>query len=239
MSEKFTREDLLRHLRHPESHPEPQDELDRKALEGYAYLGSDQDAEQILDRLDQRFGSVSRVQSVQAVRRFQLRTWHKVAASIVLLLIPAYFLLRSPSDEALFHTYFEAPRSTYFQTTRSVDATVDDDLSQAFAHYERGEWDVLLEALPQLQDQYPEKQDLTFYEGVAALAAGHTDDAIRLLRQCTNVTYQGVDRQAPWFLALAYLRRGDRAEAISWLEKTAELDSPRRDDASELLERLR
>ena len=240
MSKHLQREDFLDRLRGSSKDESEVDDLDRKAIDGYQYLDKDQDANVILNRLDQRFEQMMASQGADSgpAKVRSIRWIQAVAAIGLLLLIPAYFLFKSPSNEALFTAYFDAPRSTYFQQVRGGQEDTNDDIAEAFELYETGSYAEAQEALADLIPEHPDKPDLKYYQGVSALAAGNSTAAVALLTESLEINYQNVNQQAPWYLALAHLQQGNEAEARIYLEQSIMTDPRRQREAEELLAKL-
>jgi len=199
------------------------DDLDRKALSGYEYLEKEDDFDASLNRLDQRFGALieketPKPQPKGVVRPLHHRRWLGVAAAVLLLVVPMFYLLNMPvSNTALFAQHFEAPRSTYLLTSRGDAAQDNQDLTNAFALYEKGDYQQALPAIKDLANTYPERKDLTYYAGISALAAGDTEEAIKLLELAQQSDYQEIDEKSRYFLGLAHLKLGETVKARQWL----------------------
>ncbi len=240
MSKHLQREDFLDRLRGLSKDESELDDLDRKALEGYQYLDKDQDANAALGRLDNRFEQMMASQSADSgPTKVRSMRWIRAVAAIgLLLLIPSYFLFKTPSNEALVTAYYDAPRSTYYQQVRGGQEDTDGAITQAFELYETGSYSAAQEALANLIPEHPDKPDLKFYQGVAALAAGNSKAAVTLLTESLEINYQNVNQQAPWYLALAYLQQGNVAEARIYLEQTINADPRHQRNAEELLAKI-
>ena len=242
MTKRILRKDFLKLASEKDPDISKLDELDRKALEGYAYLDEGADAERHLQHLDTKFSQLLQGQKSEdktVVRKLPFTQLQRIAATLLLLIIPAYFIFKGPSTNALFTEYFEAPRSTYFQQVRGEeDQSSDPALREAFKLYEMGSFSDAQTAIGKLRSTHPDKQDLAYYEGIAALGAGHLDEAITLLNNCVDISYQNVAQRAPWYLALAYLKKGNKKAAMEWLERSARSDSSFKQQAANLLDRL-
>ncbi len=242
MSQNFTKEDLLKMLNQGSLPDSKMDDLDKKALEGYQYLEDGETAQSVLDKLDARFEghlkSVSGEPKMEA-KVFSFKRIQRLAAVILLLLLPAYFIFKAPSTDKLFAEHFEAPRSTYFQQTRGSENTgADAAFKSAFQSYEMGDYEKAKVAIGELSKTHSDKPDLVFYQGLAALGAGQAHEAIALFEKCLEIDYQNVKARSPWYMAMSYLKLGDKAQAIKWLENSLEVDDRHRTSAKTLLEDL-
>ena len=109
---------FLKILNHDGLQDSEMDDLDKKALEGYQYLDKGETAQSVLSKIDARFeahlSSVNAKPKIET-KFFSFKRIQRLAAVLLLLLIPAYFIFKAPSTDKLFAANFEAPRSTYFQ----------------------------------------------------------------------------------------------------------------------------
>lgn len=105
--------------------------------------------------------------------------------------------------------------------------------------YEKKQYAEAATAISDLVGKHPEKRDLVYYQGISLLASGEVDQSIALLKVSANESYQDVDKKTPWYLALAYLKKGDLTLATPWLEKTEKVDELHRKDAAKILKKIR
>ncbi len=217
---------------------ENMDPLDREALEGYQYLDKGAEHAQVLQRLDRRFqAKLPEKKVVTKTKQPRILLLRRLAAAVLILLIPAYFLLRPASTSSLYQEHFEAPRSTYFQVSRSA-ATEKTDLDVAFQAYATEDYQQAASLINDLIAQHPDKPDLKFYQAISLLASDQVEDAIDLFKDCLDISYQDTDQKSSWYLALSYLKQGDKEQALFWLSKTVEVDDEHRSEADELLAKL-
>lgn len=138
-------------------------------------------------------------------------TW-AAAASIVLATTFYFYTTQTPFTEKLFIAYYE-PATIERQITRG-DVTVDEKTT-AFEAYARENYPDALRRFEALIHQQP-ADEIIFYAGASALAAGNTEKAITYL---TNV----VQRKGPyqwrgqWYLSLAYLKANNVNDAKATL----------------------
>ena len=244
MSEKLTRKellDLLNEFPRGEKEHSP-DKLDQKALDGYQYLDRGLNAEDSLRKLDDRFGKwmkgkeVSSIRKSPKVRRFILL--QRIAAAVLLVLVPLFFILKPTSTSKLADHYFEAPRSPYLIISRGEQPTDESQFNQAFTLYEKGQYAEAAKDIGRLIIDHPDKQDLKFYQAISLLASGDHVQSIRLLKECTEEPFQELHQRSPWYLALAYLKAGDKEEARHWLQRTLLIDELHKEPAGKLLQKI-
>jgi predicted Zn-dependent protease len=246
MSEKMSKKELLELLSasalHQKEKLQALDDLDRKAVEGYQYLENEQ-AEDAIQKLSTRFEQwlpnqqISR--SAVTLKMGRVRLLRAVAAIALLLVVSTFFLLRQPSPERLALQYFEAPPSTYFIVSRGAANAEQSELTSAFMLYEKKSYREAAEAISDLVEKHPEKRDLVYYQGISLLASGQVDQSIELLKVSAQETYQDVDKKTPWFLAIAYLKKGELALATPWLVKAETVDQLHSKDAAKILTKIR
>lgn len=231
--------DLLKKPVEEREGTEPLDELDAKAMEGYQYL--DSDPEVALNKLDKRFDnwlSEKEVSRGKVTRTTTLLMVQRVAAVVLLLLIPAIFIFKPNPTTKLVDRYLEIPRSTYFMINRGENTPAETDIHHAFALYEKGEYRAAAAAIDALKSSHPDKKDLKFYQAMSLLAVGEVDSSIDLLLQCSQDDFQDLKQRSPWFLAMAYLKKGDQENAGIWLKQAIAMDSLHAQSARKILDQL-
>ncbi|MEM1323573.1 MAG: hypothetical protein AAGG75_25145 [Bacteroidota bacterium] len=154
----------------------------------------------------------------------QGRGWWYLVVAVVLLLLLLWWLWprgEAPSQEQLFAEYFEAPARVGGPTRggdelaelRRVAGEAYDgkDFAAAARYYER------------LFVEYRDTQAL-FYLGVAQLGAGAPTAAVENLREFGQVSEDVRFEATEYYIALAYLRKGEWEQALFALEG---LEDPR------------
>ena len=191
-----------------------------------------------------------------ARRRFLSRPLLRVAASAALLIVAAlaaYFYLSRADDspEALFAEHVSYPESIYeASTVRSAEGQTPERAAQAArldslwkaadALYRQGRYQEALGVLD--ETGRPENGPLSgnasrlhYYRGILQARAGQFAGAVSSFEQVA-VEY---NEDADWKRALALLRlEGRREEAVALLRGISDSDTPQKDRARELLERL-
>jgi hypothetical protein len=245
MSDKVTRKELLELLnqsRPAQINDIQLDELDAKAMEGYQYLDKGQHPEVALRNLDQKFDKWlddKEVSKGKRVRKLNATfILQRVAAVVLLLLIPAIFIFKPVSLTKLVDRNFEIPRSTYFMVNRGENPAAETDIHNAFVLYEKGDYLAAAKAIEALKLIHPDKKDLKFYQAISLLAAGEVDQSIDLLLLCSQDNFQDLSTKSPWYLAMAYLKKGDKESAGKWLQQTLVHDSLHAQSAREILDQL-
>ncbi|MDH3649122.1 MAG: hypothetical protein OEQ53_05525 [Saprospiraceae bacterium] len=240
MSKRLSREDFIRHQRQKLQGEQGRfDELDMKALEGLQYLDENQDAEEVLTRLDGRFrDQIVKTTRLPGSRIISLHRFVRAAAIALLIIIPSFLLLRPTSNARLFTAYFDIAPNTYYQISRSGQGGALMEISQAFAAYEMKHYSKAGDQLDDLIRKYPEKQDLVLYRAVTYLAQNQSTPAIPLLQKSLQITYRDVNQRASWYLALAYLKESNTEAASEQLMSIIDNDWSMKSEAEKLLKEL-
>ena len=166
------------------------------------------------------------------------RQWWIAAAVTLLVLLSGiwYSQNQKQEPETLFATYFEPYRNVILPIERNGETI--DPKARAFYAYEQGNYEEALKAFTGLA---PEDKDpaVIFFIANTHLALNQSDLAIELLEANLNKIDSLQDRHL-WYLAMAYLNKGDQNNAISQLEALLDLsgDSFKQKEARLILEEL-
>ena len=129
---------------------------------------------------------------------------------------------------------FEAPAYTPLRLRGSPDETAQ-TFRQAMTRYARGDYKAAIAGLARAAESDPRAPHVSFFLGIALLLDGRTDDGIRQLRATIGLGDSAFLEDAHFYLAKAYLRRSDVAEARQEIERVIALDGDRRAEAEGLL----
>ena len=138
----------------------------------------------------------------------------RIAAIIVVLLIPAYFYLNSTySDESLYAAYSEP----YPDRITHMGENGDEMLMTAMEHYNKEEYQEAAPLFKTIRAGGNTVEELTIYEAISLMNTDHASEAIELLE---NALQNKPDNQAifEWQLVLAYLANDEGEKAIPLLE---------------------
>lgn len=162
-----------------------------------------------------------------------------IAAAITLLLalVAVWYTQDQKQDtEAIFTEHFEPYRNVVFPIERN--GIPAGQKARAFYAYEQGEYEEALRAFTALS---PEDKDTTvvFYIANTHLALGQPQPAIELLNTNINQIDSLRDKHF-WYLAMAYLKKGDPYNAILQLEGLLDLsgDTFNQNEARQILKNL-
>lgn len=169
----------------------------------------------------------------EKTRIFRSPKWYLgLAAVILLLVVPLYFVMRPPLHQRMFNDYFEAYPNVV--TTRG-----DEEASkqQAMEAYEAGEF---ANSIPQFEAYLkvvPLDSEMVFFSGVAHLANNQAEEAIGLFSSVENKNFLFFI-QVEWYLSLAYIKADRLTSARPLLESLTTYPNSYRDKAKELLASL-
>lgn len=140
-----------------------------------------------------------------------------VAASVILVLLAAgwFFWLKEEEHEALFATYFTPDPGLL----TSMGATDNYAFEKAMVEYKTGEYRAAIQTWDSLQRGQPANDTLNYFLGVAYLAANDPATARTYLQKVTAAPQGFFREDAFWYLGLALLKEGKRAEAKAALQQ--------------------
>jgi predicted Zn-dependent protease len=92
-------------------------------------------------------------------------------------------------------------------------------LNQAIIAYENKNYKETSSAFQELQSNSPDLIALRFYTGLSELGEGNSDIATNIFKEILDTPDHLFVEQSRWYLALAYLQKGDRNAANLELTK--------------------
>jgi len=108
----------------------------------------------------------------------------------------------------------------------------------AMKRYQQGDYANAVAALRAAVKLNPKDPGPLFFLGVSHLLANQTDDGIAVLQQCIALGDTPYLEESHYFLAKAFLRKGDAAAARRELEELVRLKGDHEDEAQRLLQQL-
>jgi len=149
----------------------------------------------------------------------------RLAAAILILLGLAgafYFsFLKVKSSDKLFAEYFEPYPDVI--SNRGENTTLDPLVSEAIASYKKrdfaGAWVKFNEWSN--KDQSPD-DFITLYRGISGLKSGHESEATELFSKIRDGNSKTLYEQSTWFLALSWLKTGDKEKALPLLKELSD-----------------
>lgn len=155
------------------------------------------------------------------------------AASIVLLLGLSYFfnVNNTVSSNELFNNYFEPYRNVIEPIERGT--TEQNEKTMAFTAYEKGNYDEAVRLFTNLYTSTKEPYYL-FYKANALLKLDRAYEALPLLKEHLK-TKDSLADKTPWYMALAYLKLEDKANAKRLLQQVITEEKFNSKEAKKLL----
>ena len=144
------------------------------------------------------------------IRKLNYKKWFSIAASILVLVVAAYFLMNNfgtekPTNTELFAQNFEPYRNFLIPVERGDLSEAD--LEKAFQNYENENYAAAIIGFEEsLKDSI--SADVLFYKAVSELAEAETENAILSFEQSLNLNTQ-FEAEANWYLILANLKLGN------------------------------
>jgi len=159
-----------------------------------------------------------------------------VAASIALLFGLSYFFLlnqKTASTNALFASYFVPYKNVVAPMVRGNTSNQQDEKTQAFLAYEKGEYNKAITLFTKLYENTKEPYYL-FYKANALLKLERAQEAVPLLIEHLK-TKDTLTEKTNWYLALAYLKIQDKQKAKELLKKVIANKSYKNKEAQKLM----
>lgn len=182
-----------------------------------------------------RAAAAARAHFANGARIRNRRTWLAGFAAAAIATV-AFFTVNNALHLRRLGAVGEAPLylGTPVRTGESTDAIVFDS---AMVAYNEQRYAEALDKLRRVES--PEGQQIVeFFSGISSLMLGQAGKAQGHLSVVVESGDSPFYAEALYYRAKAQLQRGARAGAAADLRKAAELDSPIREDAAALLERM-
>lgn len=162
--------------------------------------------------------------------------WMGIAASIILLIAVAYFVLFTgqTDPQQLYAQYYNPYPNIVVPAQRSGNSTVNPGLGL----YEAGNYTEALQVFNQKIAEGEGETYVLFYAGIAALNTHEETDAIAYLEEVVNRQDTTFANPAQWYLGLTYLKSGQTQEAAQIFEEIKASGNDYSQRASDILENL-
>ncbi|MCS4435755.1 tetratricopeptide repeat protein [Aquiflexum gelatinilyticum] len=160
-------------------------------------------------------------------------TWKPLAVAASLLFLLAItlwvFLGNTNENEKLFTAYYQPDPGMV--TAMGTNSNYEFD--RGMVDYKTGDYQAAITRWEKLLAQKPHNDTLNYFLGSALLAVGDDKLALPFLQK-TLETESGIFlKEASWYLGLAYLKSGNNAEALKYLQNSG------REEAAEIIEKLK
>ncbi|MFT5822549.1 MAG: hypothetical protein ACI8ZM_003805 [Crocinitomix sp.] len=145
--------------------------------------------------------------------KFWIKPLMRVAAILIILLIPSYFYLSSKYSDANLYASYSAP---YPDRITHMGEAEDVQLNSAMEHYNKEEYSEALVLFENLRKTTPANEDIILYQAVSLMHTDEADKAINLLKETLSASPKNATA-FQWQLILAYLANNEGEKAISIL----------------------
>jgi tetratricopeptide (TPR) repeat protein len=163
------------------------------------------------------------------------RYYYAIAASLaIFVLVGIFYPFGKSSYPEVYAEYFKPYANLFEPTVRGNAGT--NKRSEGFSAYENGDYQ---KAITVFSDLLKEKKDpgIMLLSANANLALGRTDNAEGILQDLIS-SFDELDIQGKWYLALCYLRNEQKDKSIKVLQELATTDSSYASKAKALLEKI-
>lgn len=158
--------------------------------------------------------------------------WYWLAASTIVLLITFGWLIQRNDSNEIFDQYFDP----YPAENRVRGEFGKQNTQEVFRLYEEGDYVHAIELMEASLASGVDFKGQRLYLGNAYLASDQAAKAIKTLGAIEANSLYYMDAQ--WYLALSYLKNGDKTEAVNVLESLLNERSLYGSSAKELLQEL-
>lgn len=154
-----------------------------------------------------------------------MKRWRYVAAAAILLVITGGLLVYLLPDKGQQDLYARLYTDNFVKD--AIPQSPPQMLSQALAGYEQNDYSRLqqydLQNLPNIKGVNSQKQQTLelgyYYKGISYMITNEDQKAIPCFRWVIDsASGEDVKRKAKWYLALTYVKAGDKANALLWLD---------------------
>ncbi len=173
--------------------------------------------------------------------RRQMFKWASVAALFVLAGL-SWYLFRPASGvenlvEKEIHLRYPSP---VVLMGESQEEEPPPDWRAAIKAYQEGQYDLAIALINKLLSEKPGRAEQHFYLGLSYLYASKPDylQAVANFESSKQLQIAQFGAQADWFIALAFIRLGDKMKAKTILEKIVLQDGWKKESALKILEEL-
>lgn len=146
-----------------------------------------------------------------------------------------HYFFSAKNNQALFAQYFQPYPAA--NTTRSLHIT-EGKADAAFEVYNNKDYETAYTLFSAAVKQNPAPLSQRFYLGICALETGRTEQAIELFAHLQDTTRNPYAKHAQWYLALSWLKAGEREKSEQMFRLIGEADNMYSLLAREILKKL-
>jgi tetratricopeptide (TPR) repeat protein len=107
------------------------------------------------------------------------------------------------------------------------------EFDRGMVDYKTGAYQAAISRWEKLLAQKPDNDTLNYFLGSALLAIGDDELALSFLQKTLEMETGIFQKEASWYLGLSYLKSGNNAEAVKYLQNSG------REEAAEIIEKLK
>ncbi|MEM9867183.1 MAG: hypothetical protein AAF765_05820 [Bacteroidota bacterium] len=150
-------------------------------------------------------------------KKKKLKLWLPLAASFILLIgLASIFYSRDTND--LYDTYFDTYPNLILPTTRGGQEN-GGILEKAFFNYDRRQFEEANRAFETYLQNNKDSR-ISFYQAMGLMNSGKLEEAKKILvsvEKSENESFEYM-QETRWYLALLYMREGNKENAVKLLE---------------------
>lgn len=166
-------------------------------------------------------------------------TWAKVAAVLIILLIPAGIMIKNylVNDTLLNDHYLHYYSKTGFRNIQHQQTP--DPVNKAFELYRSKQFNKAAPVFESLADTIKTPEEMYLYAGICNLQSGSKKEIKKAIYQLERIlqSKNQYNEAARWFLAIALFENNEKENARVYFEQIASADTNYRyNDAREVLE---
>jgi len=155
-----------------------------------------------------------------------------VILSIIFIGVNHIINLKELSEDDIFDMYYKPYREDIFKSGNYP-------LSKIKENYAFGNYYGVLEKLKGITDKDTLNLDKHFYQGLAYLELWQFQSAIESFTKIAMIKDNNYSSEARWYLALCYLKRGQKRKAKDYFEEIIKAQRYKKEEAKEILKRLK
>lgn len=155
--------------------------------------------------------------------------------AIGLIITAAILFWPKPGAAKLYADFYHPPSITRVQLRGASQSPTQTALQSALIAFQRKDFKSAISQLEQHLQRFPDDSEGYFWAGITQLEIGNTNAAIKHLQSAKNQEKEQNSR-ADWYLALAYLQKGESTKALEIVDT---LESAGRTTYQEQAKRLK
>lgn len=144
--------------------------------------------------------------------------WSLAASVILLMAITTWWISHNANtNERIYSNYYKPDPGLM---TLMSSGNTNYEFEKAMVEYKNGEYDKALRTWSKQLKEKPGNDTLLYFTGAAAQAMHNDELAIRNLQPVADNNQSSFQKDASWYLGLAYLEEGRKEKARFYIEKS-------------------